>query len=139
MLGSYARLSYRASRGKRNRVSNSVTPGEVLQNLGSSGTEGAVPRGVFRKWRSRKRAHLVWNPVPSVHGDCAFARTAPSTDLLPMEQVGDRRHRTHRIKHPLGVPTSYASVENGVGQREEHLRVLIDSVMISGRDELSEQ
>src|SRR6266446_1267955 len=56
------RLDVGASCGKRNGISEFVTVGKELKNLGASGAEGAVTRDVFGEWWRRKRSSLVGNP-----------------------------------------------------------------------------
>ena len=56
-----------------------------------------------------------------------------------MKQERNRGHRTYRVEVTFGVPAGDSRVEDCVRESEEHLRVLVDGVMITCGDELCEQ
>src|SRR5690242_2714342 len=98
-----------------------------------------MPGYVFGKRRSGEGAWLVRNPLGSVDCDRSFSRTAPSLHLLTVKQKRDCSRWSHRVEMTLCIPACDAAVEDCVGQREEHLGVLIDVVVIAGGNKLREQ
>src|SRR5215831_18580469 len=56
-----------------------------------------------------------------------------------MEQVTDRGDGSHLIVEPLALPDGDTGVEQGAGQGEEHLDVVVNPVLIAARNELSVQ
>ena len=56
-----------------------------------------------------------------------------------MEEIGDCSDGTHRIEDALCVPGSDAGVENCVRQCKKHLNVLVESMVVPGRDVLREE
>src|SRR5262245_21074901 len=51
----------------------------------------------------------------------------------------NRRHGAYVIVIPLAFPDGDARVEQSVGEGEEHLDILIQTVSVTARNELSEQ
>src|SRR5437868_9485170 len=95
------------------------------QDRRSGCAESAVAGDVFRKWRSRKGAWLIRNPLRSIHCYGSLPGTAPRANLLVAEEKRDGRNWTHGIECTLGVPRGDARIEDCVRQCEEHLHVLI--------------
>ena len=82
---------------------------------------------------------LIRPPVLSEHGHRPGSRAAPPLDLLPPIEKTDRRHRPDVVVVPLRVPGADARVQDRVAEREEHLHVVIEPVMVATRDELPEE
>src|SRR5204863_3670696 len=130
LFGRQTRLGVGASRGKGHGIAEFVAASKEPKNLGARRAESAMTRDVFRERRRRKGAHLIGNPQRSIKSLCALER-APRFDLLTVKEVGDACDGTYGIETVLCIPRGDTGVEDGVGQRKEHLGVIIDGVMVA--------